>query len=198
MVAPAEVAAASTETEMAEAKQHYAQGSRLFDLAEYEPALREFKEAYRVVGDPAFLFNIAQCHRKLGHTQDAITFYRTYLRRAPNASNRPEVERRIAELERAPAAPPAPAPPTPAPPAPAPALAPTLVEAPPPGASPQVTLAAPASAPAEAPPFYRRGWFWVAAGVVVAGAATTIILLGTREQASFCPDCADIGGIPPQ
>src|SRR5262245_56298095 len=99
LVAPATAAPAPpTESRVAEAKQHSAAATKFYDLAEYENALREFKEAYRAVEDPAFLFNIAQCHRKLGQTQDAITFYRTYLRRAPQSANRAEVERRIAEL----------------------------------------------------------------------------------------------------
>ena len=51
-------------------------------------------------------------------------------------------------------------------------------------------------APAAAPetPFYRRGWFWVVTGAVIAGAATTIIVLSTRSDAEpFCPDCAAHG-----
>src|SRR5262249_61593444 len=126
--APAAVPPAS-EAQLAEARQHQAAGSKLYDLAEYEAALHEFKEAYRAVEDPAFLFNIAQCHRKLGHAQDAITFDRNYLRRAPRAANRAEVERRIAELERAPA--PAPAPPAETPPA-APPTPPVLAPSAPP------------------------------------------------------------------
>jgi len=81
------------------AKVRYESGVKHFDLAEYEPALADFKEAYRQKSDPVFLYNIAQCHRKLGHTDDAITFYQNYLRRAPDARNRAEVERRLAELE---------------------------------------------------------------------------------------------------
>jgi tetratricopeptide (TPR) repeat protein len=82
------------------AKARYESGVRHYDLSEWEPALLDFKEAYRNKPDPAFLYNIAQCHRKLGHTEEAITFYRSYLRRAPDAKNREEVERRIGELER--------------------------------------------------------------------------------------------------
>src|SRR4030095_7304029 len=129
--APASPGPPPTESQLADAKQRYAAASRLYDLAEYEGALAEFKEAYRAVGDPACLFNIAQCHRKLGHTQDAITFYKTYLRRAPNAANRAEVEHRITELERAPAAPPPSQPPAGQPPPPETA-----------GATPTVNLAA--------------------------------------------------------
>ena len=86
----AETRAAPTDAEAAEAKRYYGTASRAYDLAEYDQALRAFKEAYRLVGDPAFLFNIAQCHRKLGHPADAITFYKTYLRRAPNTTHRAE------------------------------------------------------------------------------------------------------------
>jgi len=83
----------------AAAKAHYATGVRHFDLSEFDKALAEFKDAYRNKPDPVFLYNIGQCHRKLGHTDEAITFYQSYLRRAPDAKNREEVERRIAELQ---------------------------------------------------------------------------------------------------
>jgi hypothetical protein len=83
----------------AAAKAKYESGVRHFDLSEYEPALIDFKEAYRNKPDPVFLYNIAQCHRKLRHTEEAITFYQAYLRRAPEARNHEEVERRIAELQ---------------------------------------------------------------------------------------------------
>jgi tetratricopeptide (TPR) repeat protein len=195
--------AAPDESQVSAAKQHYAAATKFYDLAEYEGALREFKEAYRAVEDPAFLFNIAQCHRKLGHNQDAITFYRNYLRRAPQAANRAEVDRRIAELERAPSAPP------PEPPAgnPTPAedaqVAPLVLDLPAPAAatSPRAEptlVASPAPAAAETP-FYRRGWFWIVTGVVVAGAATTIIVLSTRAESAglFCPDCAGTVVLPP-
>jgi hypothetical protein len=52
------------------------------------------------VQDPPFLFDIAQCHRKLGNNKEALGFYRSYLRVAPNASNRAEVQKRISELDR--------------------------------------------------------------------------------------------------
>jgi len=45
------------------------------------------------------LYNIAQCHRMLGHVDEALIFYKNYRRRAPGAANREEIERRISELE---------------------------------------------------------------------------------------------------
>jgi tetratricopeptide (TPR) repeat protein len=187
--------AAPDESQLAAAKQHYAAATKFYDLAEYEGALREFKEAYRAVEDPAFLFNIAQCHRKLGHTQDAITFYRNYLRRAPSAANRAEVERRIAELERAPAAPAEPPPEKETPP-----VVPLVLDPPSPApAKPagQTLVAASPPAATEAP-FYRRGWFWIATGAIVAAAATTMIIIFSRSDAApFCPDCAGTVVVPP-
>jgi tetratricopeptide (TPR) repeat protein len=74
------------------AMQHY-------NLAEYEEALKAFKDAYRQFEEPALLFNIGQCHRQLGHKQEAITFFRTYLREVPDAPNREDVKRLNATLE---------------------------------------------------------------------------------------------------
>src|SRR5450759_1523475 len=81
------------------ARQHFESGASHFDLSEYDEALVEFKEAYRLKADATFLYNIAQCHRKLGHLEEALTFYKTYLRRSPDAPNREEIERRIQELD---------------------------------------------------------------------------------------------------
>ena len=92
-------AAASPGGDRVLAKQHFESGASHFDLSEYDEALVEFKEAYRLKADATFLYNIAQCHRKLGHLEEALTFYKTYLRRSPDAPNREEVERRIQELD---------------------------------------------------------------------------------------------------
>jgi hypothetical protein len=72
-----------------------------YNLAEFEAALADFKEAYRLRPDPVFLFNIAQCHRRLDNPADAATFYRAYLREAQAAPNRAEAERLAGEMERA-------------------------------------------------------------------------------------------------
>lgn len=86
---------------LARAKQHSRQGTSLYNLGRFPEALREYEASYLAAADPALLFNIGQCHRKLGHRAEAIDFFRTYLRNAPNAPNRAEVEKRIAELQAA-------------------------------------------------------------------------------------------------
>ena len=44
---------------------HFETAKRLFEVHEYGKALEEYKAAYVAKPDPAFLFNIGQCHRKL-------------------------------------------------------------------------------------------------------------------------------------
>jgi len=193
-VLPAGRTLAADPNQRAEARKHYAEGVKHYDLAEYEEALREFKEAYRAAEDPAFLFNTAQCYRKLGNLQEAVTFYRNYLRKAPASPNRAEVERRIAELEREQASRPAPlaaaSASTQSPPVATAALVPARPEAE--AGGPSALLVAPEGSPPPeaARPFYKRGWFWVAVGAVAAGAVAAVILLRPNGQPAFCPDCA--------
>ena len=170
------------------ARAHYEQAVSHYNLDEFAPALAEFREAYRLKPDPSFLFNIAQCHRKLGENAAALDFYRKYLRSLPDAPNRPEIERMIAELrERGAEADAAPVVPI------APVLAPAQAPAPEPAAS--LNLAPPpadaAVPPATVPPapepsaVYRRWWFWTALGVVAAGAVFTGVVLASSPDKPY-------------
>ncbi len=121
---------------IAEAKRHYEAGLAHFNLREYKAAVDEFEAAYRLRPDPVFLFNLGQAYRLGDDPDQALHFYRAYLRMKPNAYNRREVEERIAALEQViadkqklqrppdhtlpPEPPPGPTPPAPAPPTPAP------------------------------------------------------------------------------
>ena len=84
----------------AEAKAHSNRGTSMYNLGRFAEALSEYEAAYLAVQDPPFLFNIAQCHRKMGQNREALESYRSYLRVAPDAPNRGEVQKRISELER--------------------------------------------------------------------------------------------------
>jgi tetratricopeptide (TPR) repeat protein len=170
------------------ARAHYEQAVSHYNLDEFAPALSEFREAYRLKPDPSFLFNIAQCHRKLGENAAALDFYRKYLRSLPDAPNRPEIERMIAELrERGAETDKAPVLPI------APVLAPA--HAPAPGPAAALTLAPPtagaAMSPATVPagpdpsPAYRRWWFWTALGVVAAGAVVTSVVLASTSDKPY-------------
>jgi len=174
----------------ASAKRYYLSGSKHFDLGEYAEALNDFKEGYRLKDDPVFLYNIAQCYRLLDQNTEALRAYKNYLRRAPNASNRVEVERKIAAIEEAQAAaqkasttppnqviPPGPPPPESAPPTGTPAVA-----TPAPGA-PSVTATAPTREQRQ--PVYKKWWLWTVVGVVVVGAAVGLgVGLGTAHASA--------------
>jgi tetratricopeptide (TPR) repeat protein len=84
-----------------EAKALFVSGQSHYNLNEFPLALRDFKEAYRLYPDPVFLYNLGQCERQLGHPDEAIRFYRTYLREEPKAPNRQEVLKKIEEMEAA-------------------------------------------------------------------------------------------------
>jgi tetratricopeptide (TPR) repeat protein len=90
---------APANADVAKARAHYERGQALYQLGEYHQALDEFKAAHVEKTDPAFLYNIAQCYRLLDQPGEALVFYKRYLSLAPVSALRPEVERRIAELE---------------------------------------------------------------------------------------------------
>src|SRR6188472_2813186 len=83
----------------ARARAHFEQGRARFEVDEYRQAIAEFKAAHIEKPDPAFLYNIAECYRRLGEVQEALQFYRRFLATTPpNDTTRPVVEKRIAEL----------------------------------------------------------------------------------------------------
>jgi tetratricopeptide (TPR) repeat protein len=83
------------------ARRAYDLGVKKYNLGEYEAALDAFTTAYNEYADPSLLFNLAQCHRQLGHKEKAITLYKSYLRESDeHAANTADVKRLIALLEK--------------------------------------------------------------------------------------------------
>lgn len=80
------------------AREHFQAGSKLYDLGKFAEAAREYEAAYQAKSDPALLFNIGQAYRAAGDAHHAILAYRAYLRNAPDAANRADVEGHIARL----------------------------------------------------------------------------------------------------
>ena len=117
--------AAPDETRVAEARQHYAAATKFYDLAEYEGALREFKEAYRSWKTRLPLQHRAVPPQAGPHAGRDHLLSKLPAARAPGCQQA-EVERLIAELERAPAAPP----PDDAPPAAEAPVAPLVLDPP--------------------------------------------------------------------
>lgn len=62
-------------------------------------AIPLFGKAYRLLKDPAILFNRGECYRKSGKNAEAIADYKQFLTDFPAAPNRAQLETRIAELE---------------------------------------------------------------------------------------------------
>src|SRR6478735_7554353 len=62
------------------AREHYNQGILHYDLGEIDQAIAEFKQAYAISAAPGLLFNIAQAFRYKKDYEQALHFYRTYLR----------------------------------------------------------------------------------------------------------------------
>ena len=87
-------------SELDSAREHFAKGTRAYDLGLYDEAIAEYMAAYKIKDDPALLFNIGQAHRLAGHAAEALRFYKTYLSKVPAAQNRSEVEAKMAELNK--------------------------------------------------------------------------------------------------
>jgi tetratricopeptide (TPR) repeat protein len=82
------------------ARGHFERAEKAFNLGHFDEALTGYRAAYEALPLPAFLFNIAQCHRNLGEREQAIFFYQRYLSLEPNAPNRTVVEELIADQQR--------------------------------------------------------------------------------------------------
>jgi tetratricopeptide (TPR) repeat protein len=195
------------------ARAHSAEGDAYYKLEKYANAIAEYEQAYLAKPDPSFLYNIAQCHRLMGHGAEAIKFYRRYLKDAPAAPNRAVAEKHIRDLEDAsahgpqpPASPSVPVAPSPTSTAPPPVAAPTEPVTPlssPPSAASSLSAPAPTSTPvsttpivengaappqsdqSESHPIYSRWWFWTAIGAAVVGGIVLIAV--TRGGDPSCP-----------
>ena len=92
----------STEDARETARLHYARGLELAGQADYEAALREFTEAYRVSPHFAVLYNMGQAQFALGRPTEAIQSLSKYLRDGQEQippARRQDVQAQIALLE---------------------------------------------------------------------------------------------------
>jgi tetratricopeptide (TPR) repeat protein len=186
------VAPVARAEDVAAAREHYKKGTTYYDLGKYADAAREFEAAYEAKNDPAILFNLAQAYRLSGDTDQALHFYRTYLRYVPKAANRSEIEEQIKALEQKQAQKPATTPPAataPLPPPPtATPTAPPPVPVPAPG-GPAVVTTSPLAPPPLAsdsgplPPPTRSdpGRTFRIAGIAAGGVGAVMILVGLAE-----------------
>jgi tetratricopeptide (TPR) repeat protein len=208
IVAVTVLAGSASAAGTAAAQAHARKANSLAAAGKCKQAIPEYNIAYRVLKDPALLFNRAECLRKVGQDKLALYDYRRFLEELPAAPNRKVVLSRIAALdpttapvdtraivqvpveEKQPLAAAVPAAPAPAvaPPAPEPSLhtaalrqpLPAL-DVPPPAPAPEpiATVVVPRPQPA-APESDGRAWLWlsVAAAVVAVAAGGALYLSG--------------------
>ncbi|WP_164008512.1 tetratricopeptide repeat protein [Pyxidicoccus trucidator] len=83
----------------ARARARFSEGNLAYDVGDFDKALKSFSEAYRLKPLPAFLFNMAQCHRQLGQFSRAAFFYRRYLSLEPDVASASAVRELVQEME---------------------------------------------------------------------------------------------------
>ena len=83
------------------ARKHAAKANQLAARNKCGKAIFEFTRAYKTLKDPTLLFNRAECFRKVGRDDEAITDYEQFLAELPKAPNRTAIEARIASLRAA-------------------------------------------------------------------------------------------------
>lgn len=161
------VARAQSDDDVTRARTHFEAGRALYQLGNYNEALREFAAGYQLAPRPQFLLNLGQCYRKLDDLANARAMYQRYLHDAPPSdAERPqaeqilaEIDKRIADREAKQASPPPMPPPVAAP------AATTLTQtAPPPRKS-----------------WIKRNWWVIPVGAVVVGVGVGLgVYYGTR------------------
>ena len=167
-------AQAQTDDPVARARTHFEAGRALYQLGNYNEALREFAAGYQLAARPQFLLNLGQCYRKLDDLQNARAMYQRYLHDAPATDpERPQAQQILAEIDKqiadkqAAAAPP-----------------PATVTTPP--ATAQATSAAATTTLTQtAPPprksWIKRNWWIIPVGAVVVGVGVGLgVYYGTR------------------
>ncbi|MBL8914273.1 MAG: tetratricopeptide repeat protein [Archangium sp.] len=181
------------------------EGKKAFDTNDFVKAISKYEEAYRLKPAPGLLFNLAQSHRKAGHLDEALSYFKRYLETNPAKPQADAVETLITQTEAERAEKEASAEQAAkeakerearaeqerlAKEASARALqvehaklAVKQAEAEAASRRLELERALQAQEAAKAPPpVYQRWWFWGAIGVVVAGAVTTSVAVATAPQ----------------
>jgi tetratricopeptide (TPR) repeat protein len=82
----------------AKADVFFQKGQQDYEHNKFQAAIELFKDAYELVHDPVYLFNIAQSYRKAADCQNASDYYSQYLAASPSAPNATIVQTWLREL----------------------------------------------------------------------------------------------------
>lgn len=88
----------STDELTSEARTFFLRGVTMFNRRQYEAAMSAFLAAYRFAPLAEVIYNLAVTSERMGARQDAIDYYREYLRARPDGPDRGDIEARIARL----------------------------------------------------------------------------------------------------
>ena len=81
------------------AKVLFEKGVAAYSGGKYYEAIEIFIETDRLYPNPQIAYNIAKAYDQLGSRSGSLRYYRDYLGRSPEATDRGEIEKRIRELE---------------------------------------------------------------------------------------------------
>jgi tetratricopeptide (TPR) repeat protein len=84
-----------------DARTHYQAGQKAYAGSDYKVAIKEFSAAQDLAPADLNNYNLALCYDKLGDADNALTYYRQYLDKVPDAPKRSEIEASMARLDSA-------------------------------------------------------------------------------------------------
>ncbi|MBW2734183.1 MAG: hypothetical protein JRH20_17475 [Deltaproteobacteria bacterium] len=85
------------------AKKHNAAAKDFFNLGKFAEAAKEYEKAYQAKNIPGFLYNLAQCHRRIGglpSLKKAKFYFESFLNNTVDTESRNTVQTEIAEVAR--------------------------------------------------------------------------------------------------
>jgi hypothetical protein len=82
-----------------QAERHFSAAQTAFATQHFKTAAIEFQAAYEITRDPLLLYNVAESWQKSGDGRKSVASYRAYLKLLPNATDKKEVQSRIAMIE---------------------------------------------------------------------------------------------------
>ena len=91
-------AGSPAEHAIAEGRYHLRKANGLAGDDRCQAAIHEYTLALKKLGDPVVLFNRAECYRRIGEDEKAVSDYRGFLEAVPAAPNRAQIEAKIATL----------------------------------------------------------------------------------------------------
>jgi len=98
---PPEAPTGPSPEDMLKAKEAFMKGRELFDAKDFENAVDQFKESYKLSKNPVLLYNIAFTHDEIGDAQLATLYYEKFLRDTDKgAANRDLARKRLRTLKK--------------------------------------------------------------------------------------------------